>query len=73
YEVDLTRAARRALAEALPLDVAIGVADFLTGPLPAPSPRTPTALARNSTSPSKASARPASCANGASSDLHFPW
>lgn len=33
YEVDLTRAARRALAESLPLDVAIGVSDFLTGPL----------------------------------------
>ncbi len=33
YEVDLTRAARRALAEDLPLDVAIGVTDFLTGPL----------------------------------------
>lgn len=33
YEVDLTRAARRALAETLPLDVAIGVSDFLTGPL----------------------------------------
>ena len=33
YEVDLTRTARRALAETLPLDVAIGVSDFLTGPL----------------------------------------
>lgn len=33
FEVDLTRAARRALSESLPLDVAIGVADFLTGPL----------------------------------------
>lgn len=33
YEVDLTRTARRALAETLPLDVAIGVSDFITGPL----------------------------------------
>ena len=33
YEVDLTRTARRALAESLPLDVAIGMGDFLTGPL----------------------------------------
>jgi len=33
YEVDLTRAARRALAEQLPVDVAVGVADFLIGPL----------------------------------------
>lgn len=33
YEVDLTRAARRALAEQLPLDAAVGVADFLVGPL----------------------------------------
>jgi mRNA interferase RelE/StbE len=33
FEVDLTRAERRALSESLPLDVAIGVADFLTGPL----------------------------------------
>jgi hypothetical protein len=33
YEVDLTRTARRALAESLPLDVAIGVSDFLTDPL----------------------------------------
>jgi mRNA interferase RelE/StbE len=33
FEVDLTRAARRALSESLPLDVAMGVADFLTGPL----------------------------------------
>jgi mRNA interferase RelE/StbE len=33
YEVDLTRAARRALAEQVPLDVAVGVADFLAGPL----------------------------------------
>lgn len=33
YEVDLTRTARRALAETLPLEVAIGVSDFLTGPL----------------------------------------
>ncbi|MCO1579927.1 type II toxin-antitoxin system RelE/ParE family toxin [Crossiella sp. SN42] len=33
YEVDLTRAARRALAEQLPMDVVMGVADFLAGPL----------------------------------------
>jgi mRNA interferase RelE/StbE len=33
YEVDLTRAARRALAESLPLDVAIGVSEFITGAL----------------------------------------
>ena len=33
YEVDLNRTARRALAEALPLDVAIGVSEFLYGPL----------------------------------------
>ncbi len=33
FEVDLTRAARRALAETLPLDVAVAVADFLTGAL----------------------------------------
>ncbi len=33
YEIDLTRAARRALAETLPLDVAIGVSEFLLGPL----------------------------------------
>jgi mRNA interferase RelE/StbE len=33
YEVDLTRTARRALAETLPLDVAVGVSDFITGPL----------------------------------------
>jgi len=33
YEVDLTRTARRALAETLPLDVVVGVSDFLTGPL----------------------------------------
>ena len=33
YEVDLTRTARRALAEDLPLDVAVGVTDFLLGPL----------------------------------------
>jgi mRNA interferase RelE/StbE len=33
YEVDLSRAARRALAEKLPLAVAVGVSDFLTGPL----------------------------------------
>ena len=33
YEVALNRSARRALAETLPLDVAIGVSDFITGPL----------------------------------------
>jgi hypothetical protein len=33
YEVDQTRTARRALAECLPLDMTIGVGDFLTGPL----------------------------------------
>jgi mRNA interferase RelE/StbE len=33
YEVALNRAARRALAESLPLAVAIGVSDFITGPL----------------------------------------
>jgi mRNA interferase RelE/StbE len=33
YEVALNRSARRALAEQLPLDVAIGVTDFITGPL----------------------------------------
>jgi mRNA interferase RelE/StbE len=33
FEVDLTRAARRALAETVPLDVAVAVSDFLTGPL----------------------------------------
>lgn len=33
YEVALNRPARRALAEALPVDVALGVADFITGPL----------------------------------------
>lgn len=33
YEVALNRSARRALAESLPLDVAIGVSDFITGPL----------------------------------------
>jgi mRNA interferase RelE/StbE len=33
YEVALNRSARRALAEQLPLDVAIGVSDFITGPL----------------------------------------
>lgn len=38
FEVDLTRAARRSLAETLPLDVAIAAADFITGPL-AENPR----------------------------------
>ena len=38
YEVDLTRAARRALAETLTLDVAMGVSAFLLGPL-ADNPR----------------------------------
>ncbi len=33
YEVALNRAARRALAETLPLDVAVGVSEFITGPL----------------------------------------
>lgn len=33
YEVALNRSARRALAETLPLDVAVGVSDFITGPL----------------------------------------
>ncbi len=33
YSIDLTSAARRALAEHLPLDVAVGVTDFLAGPL----------------------------------------
>ena len=33
YEVALNRAARRALAETLPLDVAFGVSEFITGPL----------------------------------------
>ena len=38
YEVDLTKTARRALAEQLPLDVAVGVSEFLVGPL-ADNPR----------------------------------
>lgn len=33
YEVALTRTARRALAERLPLDVAMAASEFLTGPL----------------------------------------
>jgi mRNA interferase RelE/StbE len=33
YEVALTKTARRALAEKLPLDVAIGASDFISGPL----------------------------------------
>jgi mRNA interferase RelE/StbE len=33
YEVNLTRTARRALAEQLPLDVVMAVSDFLNGPL----------------------------------------
>jgi hypothetical protein len=33
YEVDLTRTARRAPSERLPLDVAIGASDFIDGPL----------------------------------------
>jgi mRNA interferase RelE/StbE len=33
YEVALNRSARRALAETLPLDVAIGMSEFITGPL----------------------------------------
>lgn len=35
YNIDITRAARGALTEHLPLDVVIGVADFLAGPLAA--------------------------------------
>jgi mRNA interferase RelE/StbE len=33
YEVNLTRTARRALAEHLPVDVVIAVSEFLNGPL----------------------------------------
>ena len=33
YAVDLTRSARRALAEHLPLDIAIGVTEFIAGAL----------------------------------------
>jgi mRNA interferase RelE/StbE len=33
YNVSLTRTARRHLSEALPLDVAIGASEFITGPL----------------------------------------
>lgn len=33
YTIDLTRPARRALAEQLPLDVAVAVTEFLAGPL----------------------------------------
>lgn len=33
YEIDLTRTARRALAERLPLDVVIGASEFINGPL----------------------------------------
>lgn len=33
YTIDLTRTARRALAEKLPSDVAVGALDFLGGPL----------------------------------------
>lgn len=29
----MTKSARRALAEELPMDVAVGVSDFITGPL----------------------------------------
>jgi mRNA interferase RelE/StbE len=35
YDVSLTRTARRHLAEHLPLDVAIGASEFITGPLAA--------------------------------------
>jgi hypothetical protein len=35
YEVTFKRSARRALAEQLPLDVAFGVTDFVSGPLAA--------------------------------------
>jgi mRNA-degrading endonuclease RelE of RelBE toxin-antitoxin system len=38
YEVDLAPTARRALAEKLPFDVAIGVGEFIDGPL-AENPR----------------------------------
>jgi len=33
YDISLTRTARRHLAEHLPLDVAIGASEFITGPL----------------------------------------
>jgi hypothetical protein len=33
YEVSLTGTARRHLSESLPLDVAIGASEFITGPL----------------------------------------
>jgi mRNA interferase RelE/StbE len=33
YEIDLTRTARRALAERLPLEVVIGASEFINGPL----------------------------------------
>jgi len=33
FAIDLTRSARRALTEHLPLDVVMGVTDFLAGPL----------------------------------------
>ncbi|MGH3874863.1 MAG: type II toxin-antitoxin system RelE family toxin [Pseudonocardiaceae bacterium] len=33
YEIDLTRTARRALAERLPVDVVIGASEFINGPL----------------------------------------
>jgi mRNA-degrading endonuclease RelE of RelBE toxin-antitoxin system len=33
YVVSLTRTARRHLSESVPLDVAIGASDFITGPL----------------------------------------
>lgn len=33
YEVALNRSARRALAEGLPQDVAVGVSEFIIGPL----------------------------------------
>jgi mRNA interferase RelE/StbE len=33
YAIDLSRAARRSLAERLPLDVAVAVSDFLLGSL----------------------------------------
>lgn len=33
YEIDLTRTARRALPQRLPLDVVIGASDFINGPL----------------------------------------
>jgi hypothetical protein len=33
YEVDLTKPSRRALAEQLPIDVAVAASEFILGPL----------------------------------------